>query len=116
MVTEKNATVQWHGDRFKHVFDRKICCNLLLRSRIPFSLQVLDDNSNHHHLKLCTDLDLLILRIYGKFVRKNNRPTLGVCFMQLCSSAGRMMYEYLPQTDHVWITTDRLVHFHKNKR
>ena len=26
-----------------------------------------------------------------------------------------MMYTYLPQTDHVWITTDCLVHFHKNK-
>ena len=44
--------------------------------------------------KLCTDLDLgllyiLILGTYSKFARKNNFLSLGVCFLQLCSSAGR---------------------------
>ena len=44
--------------------------------------------------KLCTDLDLgllylLILGTYSKFARKNNFLSFGVCFPQLCSSAGR---------------------------
>jgi len=44
--------------------------------------------------KLCTDLDLgllyiLILGTNSKFARKNNFLSLGVCFLQLCSSAGR---------------------------
>ena len=45
--------------------------------------------------KKCTDLNLnlfyiLILGTYGKFARKNNFLLFGVCFLQLCSSAGRM--------------------------
>jgi len=83
----------------------------IAQSHSPFSLQI---------LKLYTDLHLtllyiLISRIYCKFVRENKSPTLGVCFLQLFSSAGRMMYTCLPRTDHLWITTDCLVHFHKNK-
>jgi len=43
---------------------------------------------------MCTDLDLgllyiLILGTYSKFARENNFLSLGVCFPQLCSSAGR---------------------------
>ena len=55
-------------------------CAVVLQTQVP---------------KLCTDLDLslpyiLILGTYGKFARKNNFLALGVCFLQLCSSAGRM--------------------------
>jgi len=44
--------------------------------------------------KSCTALDLSLLYIltlgtYSKFARKNNFLALGVCFPQLCSSAGR---------------------------
>jgi len=44
--------------------------------------------------KLCTALDpgllyILILGTYSKFARKNDFLSLGVCFPQLCSSAGR---------------------------
>jgi len=44
--------------------------------------------------KLCTDLDLDLLYIlmwgtYSKFARKKYFLTLGVCFPQPCSSAGR---------------------------
>jgi len=49
--------------------------------------------------KLCTDLDfsllhILILGTYSKFTRKNNFLALGVCFLQPCSSAGRVKITY----------------------
>jgi len=75
---------QRSGDfRKKTYFDAGkigIChCAAVLQSQVP---------------KLCTDLDLsllyiLILGTYSKFARKINFLSLGVCFPQLCSSAGR---------------------------
>ena len=61
-------------------FSRSRHCAVVLQTQVP---------------KLCTDLDLsllyiLILGTYSKFARKNNFPALGVCFLQPCSSAGRM--------------------------
>jgi len=49
----------------------------------------------NRNVSLLRDLDLsllyiLILGTYSKFARKNNFLSLGVCFPQLCSSAGRM--------------------------
>ena len=48
--------------------------------------------------KLCTDLDLGLLYIlklgtYSKFARETNFLSVGVCFPQLCSSAGRRFAE-----------------------
>ena len=64
--------------------------------------------------KLSTDLDLILLCIfrlgtYSKFVWRNKIPSLGVCLPQPYSTFG------FPHIDHVLITTDLLVRFHKNQ-
>ena len=66
--------------------------------------------------KKCTNVDLTLLYIliwgtYTKFIRENKMLMLSVCLPQPCSSDGRC--QCLPCQDHVRITTDRLVHFHK---
>ena len=66
--------------RQKDVFFPGFCpCAAVLQTQVP---------------QLCTDLDLGLLYIltsgtYSKISRKNNFLSLGVCFSQLCSSAGR---------------------------
>ena len=80
---KKSTAAQWQNPIFpasKHVSFPGFChCTGVLFSQVP---------------KLCTDLDLdllyiLILGTYSKFTQKNNFLALGVCFPQLCSSAGR---------------------------
>jgi len=57
--------------------------------------------------KLCAELDLgllyiLILGTYRQFARKNNFLSLGVCFPQLCSSAGRRFAASRSRAQNYW--------------
>jgi len=72
IFSRPTSTTQWPPCR-------QIRCAAVLQTQVP---------------KLCTDLDLgllyiLILGTYSKFAWENNFLALGVCFLQLCSSAGR---------------------------
>jgi len=72
--------------------------------------------------KTSTDLDLsllyiLMLQKYGKFVRKNNFPALGVCLPQTRSSAGRRypasrscIYVYICAYIHTYINLYTCIH------
>jgi len=66
--------------------------------------------------KLCTDLDLSLvyILIYGthsKFARKNIFLALGLCFLQLCSSAGRRFAASRLRLQNYW----RIVSFPQQK-
>ena len=59
-------------------------------------------------------LYIFISGTYSKFARENNFLSPGVCFPQLCSSAGRRLAAGLPRQDHVYKTTDESFRFHNN--
>ena len=75
--------------QFKNVFGRKIRHKLALHSRILFASTEItpvrrprSDSPSLLHFRL-------MLRTHTKYMCKNKRLALGVCFSQPCSSAGR---------------------------
>ena len=63
-----------------------------------------------HRLDLSL-LYILILGTYSKFAQKNNFLSLGVCFLQPCSSAGRMIAVSRSRLQYYW----RIVSFPQQK-